>query len=142
MIIPFIRINKSGIGLVGVLMLLLAVHGSSLAATGDITTVAGSGVTGIDSDGGFSGDGGSASLAEMYNPKSVAIDTAGNIYIVSNHRIRKVDAGTGIITTVAGNPTLDTDGVTWLGEFSGDGGPAVSPGTAWRASTATPRPIT
>jgi len=125
MIAPILRVKNPIIGLTSALMLLLFMQVPAFAATGDITTVAGSGVTGGDSSGAFSGDGDLATLAEMYNPSSVTVDTAGNLYIVSNHRIRKVDAGTGVITTVAGNPTLHTDGVTWLGGFSGDSGPAV-----------------
>ncbi len=83
------------------------------AATGIINTVAG------DGTGGFSGDGGLATSAELSAPWGVAVDTAGNIYIsdVSNQRIRKVTASTGIINTVAG------DGIAG---YSGDGGAATS----------------
>ena len=58
------------------------------AATGVISTVAGSGTYG------FGGDGGSATAALLYNPSGVAVDTSGNLYIAdfSNHRIRKVIA--------------------------------------------------
>jgi sugar lactone lactonase YvrE len=79
---------------------------------GTITTVAGTGV------GGFSGDGGPATAARLFNPIDVAVDGAGNLFIAdrSNHRIRKVDTS-GIITTVAG---------TGVGGFSGDGGPATA----------------
>jgi secreted PhoX family phosphatase len=81
--------------------------------TGIITTVAGNGVAG------FSGDGGPATSASLQNPAGVAVDGFGNLFIAcfGNHRIRKVDGVTGIITTVAGNG---------LREFSGDGGPATS----------------
>src|SRR5438552_2477226 len=83
------------------------------AATGIITTVAGNGVFG------FAGDGGAATNASLSVPVGVAVDASGNLYIAdhSNNRIRKVTAGTGIITTVAGNgnPT-----------FAGDGGAATS----------------
>ena len=83
------------------------------ATTGVITTVAGIGTPG----GG--GDNGVATSAELNLPNGVAIDTLGNIYIAdtANHRIRRVDAVTRVITTVAGNGTLG-DG--------GDGGPATS----------------
>jgi hypothetical protein len=86
-------------------------------ATGVITTVAGSGSTG-PGNGGFSGDGGLATTAELYFPTGVAIDGEGNIYIAdnNNHRIRMVIAATGIITTVVG------DGVS---AFGGDNGPAI-----------------
>src|SRR5204862_8328112 len=68
---------------------------------------------------GFSGDGGPATAAALYNPTGVALDGAGNLFIADggNQRIRRVDAGTGTITTVAGN---GTSGV------SGDGGPATA----------------
>jgi sugar lactone lactonase YvrE len=86
-------------------------------STGIITTVAGNG-QGVYPNA-FSGDGGPATSAELSNPNGVAVDSAGNLYIVDsgNNRIRKVTASTGIITTVAGNGTLGT---------SGDGGPATS----------------
>ena len=63
----------------------------------------------------FSGDGGPATSASFYAPNSVAVDSAGNLYIGDAYRVRKVSDG--IITTVAGNGTSG---------FSGDGGPAVS----------------
>ncbi|HXN22335.1 MAG TPA: hypothetical protein VOA41_06285 [Candidatus Dormibacteraeota bacterium] len=83
------------------------------AATGVITTVAGNGTPG------FSGDGGAATAASFYEPSGVAVDASGNLYIadIYNSRIRRVDAATGIITTVAGNGFFF---------FSGDGGPATS----------------
>jgi cysteine-rich repeat protein len=83
------------------------------AATGVITTVAGTGV------GGFSGDGGPATTAQVNQPYAVAIDGRGNLFIADrgNHRIRRVDGATGEITTVAG---------TGESGFSGDGGPATS----------------
>jgi sugar lactone lactonase YvrE len=82
-------------------------------ATKVITTVAGTGV------GGFSGDGGPATSAKIYTPFGVAFDAAGNLYIADddNYRIRRVDAATGIITTVAGNG---------VNAFSGDGAPATA----------------
>jgi trimeric autotransporter adhesin len=82
-------------------------------ATKVITTVAGTGV------GGFSGDGGPATSAKILTPFGVAFDAAGNLYIADddNYRIRRVDAATGIITTVAGNGEY---------AFSGDGGPATA----------------
>ncbi|MGZ4088229.1 MAG: NHL domain-containing protein, partial [Bacteroidia bacterium] len=82
-------------------------------STGFISTVAGNGT------GGFSGDGGPATLAQLYSPTGVAVDKAGNIYISddNNYRIRKVTKATGIISTIAG---------TGSGGMGGDGGPAVS----------------
>ena len=74
--------------------------------TGIITTVAGTGT------GGYNGDGILAVNAQLYNPDAVAIDTAGNIYIgdYSNNRIRKVDASTGLISTIAGTGTYGFNG--------------------------------
>lgn len=67
--------------------------------TGIITTVAGNGTEG------YSGDGGPATLAQLYRPRGVYVDVAGNIYIADtfNFAMRMVDAATGIITTVMGN---------------------------------------
>ena len=79
---------------------------------GTISTVAGNGTFGA------AGDGGPATSANLNRPYSVAVDTAGNLYIADfgNQRIRKVTPG-GIISTVAGNGGTG---------FSGDGGPAIS----------------
>ena len=79
------------------------------AATGVITTVAGTGKLG------YSGDGGPATEATMHEPYSLAIDSDGSIYIVDrlNAVVRRVDPD-GIITTVAGTGELG---------HSGDGGP-------------------
>jgi sugar lactone lactonase YvrE len=81
--------------------------------SGIITTVAGNGTQG------FSGDGGQATSAQLYNPYALAFDKLGNMYIAdyANHRIRKVNTS-GIITTVAGSGTQ--------GGFSGDGGLAIN----------------
>ena len=81
---------------------------------GIITTVAGTPGTP-----GYSGDGSSATAAQLSYPYSVALDAAGNLYIAdsNNSVIRKMDHSTGIITTVAG------DGTTGYG---GDGGPATT----------------
>jgi len=70
---------------------------------GIITTVAGSGPTGVDM-GSFSGDGGPAVKATLQEPYGVAVDRAGDIYVSDrdNNRIRKIDPK-GIITTIAGN---------------------------------------
>ena len=67
-------------------------------AAGMITTVAGSGGRGS------TGDAGPAIAAQLNQPRGVAVDGAGNLYIAdrSNHRIRKVDASTRDISTVAG----------------------------------------
>lgn len=81
------------------------------ALSGVITTVAGVGSYG------FSGDGGSATAAKIAYSWHIAVDDNGNMYTVESERIRKIDALTGIITTVAGNGTNG---------YSGDGGPALS----------------
>jgi trimeric autotransporter adhesin len=81
------------------------------AATGNITTIAGGG-----SD---YGEGGAATAAELDDPRGVAVDGAGNVYVADyyHHRIRKVTAASGLITTVAGNGDSD---------FGGDGGAATA----------------
>jgi len=70
--------------------------------SGNISTVAGTGRAGVD------GDGGLAVNARLNLPGDVAFDAADNMYIVdsSNRRIRKVDAVTGIITSIAGTGNL------------------------------------
>lgn len=69
------------------------------AKTGVISTIAGTGAKG------FGGDGGLATKAQFNTPHSIALDAADNIYIadIANHRIRKVDPETGVVTTIAGN---------------------------------------
>ena len=83
------------------------------ASTGIITTVAGNRTYG------YSGDGGAATNAELADPTSVAVDSAGNIYIADNenNRVRKVTASTGVITTVTGNGIVG---------YMGDQGPATA----------------
>ena len=80
--------------------------------TGRITTVAGG------NPAGFSGDGGPATSARLYHPRSIAI-SGRNLYIADsrNNRIRRVDLDTRIINTVAG---------TGVAGFSGDGGAATA----------------
>ncbi|HWR98740.1 MAG TPA: CARDB domain-containing protein, partial [Candidatus Methanoperedens sp.] len=81
-------------------------------AQGIIATVAG-----IPGNQGFSGDGGPATQAKLYQPFGAAVNGAGRLFISDrgNKRIRAVDEA-GIINTVVGNGTL---------QYSGDGGPAV-----------------
>jgi DNA-binding beta-propeller fold protein YncE len=78
-----------------------------------ITTVAGTG------ERGFAGDGGPAVRAQLNGPFDVGFDPAGNLYFSDtfNHRIRRIDRRSGIISTVAGNG---------MAGYSGDGGPAVA----------------
>lgn len=82
------------------------------AATGVITTVAGNGGQG------FGGDGGPATEATFSFPSGVAVDGDGNLYIAdaNNHRVRRVDAATGVVTTIAGTGEPGP---------SGNGGPAA-----------------
>ena len=86
-------------------------------ATGIITTVAGNGTAG------YSGDGKVATSAQIYSgndaPNGIAFDQAGNLFIAdtANNRVRRVDAVTHVITTVAG---------IGVAGFSGDGGPATA----------------
>jgi sugar lactone lactonase YvrE len=61
-----------------------------------------------------SGDGGPATLAGLDSVYDIAVDRIGNLYIVTNGRVRRVDAATGIIETVAGGGASG---------YTGDGGP-------------------
>ncbi|MCC6131478.1 MAG: hypothetical protein IT186_16290, partial [Acidobacteria bacterium] len=81
--------------------------------TGIITTVAGKMGTM-----GFAGDGGPATAALFSSPSGIAVDRSGNVFVAdsTNYRVRKIDAETGVIRTVAGNGTRGT---------TGDGGPAT-----------------
>ncbi|HZQ77438.1 MAG TPA: hypothetical protein VFE55_08920 [Acidimicrobiia bacterium] len=89
---------------------------------GTIRTVAGT--TRNYSQQGFSGDGGPAKDAQVYNPRAVAFSRTGDVFIADalNHRIRRIDPN-GIITTIAGNPQTSSSGAP-IGAFGGDGGPA------------------
>jgi trimeric autotransporter adhesin len=78
---------------------------TGIASGQSITTVAGNGTQGN------TGDGGLAVNAELTFPEGTAVDGAGNSYIISEDVIRRVDASTGIITTVAGGGTSLGDGV-------------------------------
>jgi streptogramin lyase len=78
---------------------------------GKITVVAGNGTKG------YAGDGGPALSASLNQPYEILFDKGGNMFFVEmqNHVVRRVDARTKVITTVAG---------TGKAGFSGDGGPA------------------
>ena len=80
-----------------------------------ITTIVGNGTYG------YSGDGGQATNAQLWDPAGIIVDTLGNIFIAeqSNNRIRKIDF-TGIISTIAGSGTSPNN----YG-YSGDGGAAT-----------------
>lgn len=94
-------------------------QGSSIRVIRDgiITTVAGTG------ERGYAGDGGDARVAVFAAPKEMAVDAAGNIFVVDteNHAIRLIDAKTWIVTTIAGSGTAHP---------GGDGGPATEAGLA------------
>jgi GT2 family glycosyltransferase/sugar lactone lactonase YvrE len=83
----------------------------------------------IDADGVLIGDGGPAQAAHLSHPGDLAVAPNGDIYIADtgHNRVRRIDASTGIITTVAGD-----------GSFGGhgDGGPATSAGLAGPAGLA------
>jgi uncharacterized protein (TIGR03437 family) len=79
---------------------------------GNIMTIAGNGLPGVG------GDDGPATAALVGNPTGLAVDSAGNLYIASGSAtVRKVYAGTGYITTIAGNGTRG---------YTGDGGLATN----------------
>jgi hypothetical protein len=77
-----------------------------------ITTLAGNGTAA------FGGDGLPGNFAQLHQPKGLAVDSAGNVFIADtlNNRVRRVDHATQVITTVAGSGTQG---------FCGDGGPAT-----------------
>jgi sugar lactone lactonase YvrE len=83
------------------------------AQTGNISTVAGNGSPG------YAGDGGLATQAMISAPAGLVLDGAGTIYFVDsgNHAVRRVDAFSGIITTIAG---------TGVQGYTGDAGPATA----------------
>jgi sugar lactone lactonase YvrE len=78
-------------------------------------------VAGTYQHGGYSGDYGPATKAQLFDPIGVAVDHEGNLFIAdaANNVIRKVDVN-GTIYTVAGNKSIT--------KYSGDGGPAVEAG--------------
>ena len=80
-------------------------------AAGMVTTYAGTG------NWGYSGDGGSASRAQLHSPAGMAVDNDGNLYVAERdgHRVRRIDTS-GTITTYAGTGEYG---------FGGDGGPAI-----------------
>src|SRR5690349_18035855 len=76
-----------------------------------ISTIAGTGTAG------YSGDGAKATAAQLNQPFHCDLDRAGNLYVADafNHCIRRIDAKSGVITTVAGSGRKG---------YSGDEGPA------------------
>jgi hypothetical protein len=81
---------------------------------GIITTIAGTGAAGD------AGDGGDAKMAIFRGPKAIRVDELGNLYIVDteNHSVRRIDAKTNVVRTVAGGRK----------GAGGDGGPAIEAG--------------
>ncbi len=82
-----------------------------LEAAYSIDTIGGTGYEG------YGGDGGPATEAVFFTPSSLAVDKAGNVYVVdrNNNRVRRIDVS-GTVSTVAGTGRQGT---------SGDGGPAT-----------------
>jgi len=123
------------------------------ATTGLITTVAGTGTPG------YNGDGIPAATAKLDHPWGVVLDAAGNLFIgdTFNHRVRKVDAVTQVVTTVAGTgawglgaegveptesllayPTgvaVDATGSLWISDYGYDRIRKVSYGTSRQAQS-------
>lgn len=102
------------------------------AKTGAISTVAGTGQSG------FGGDGGPATKARFSSPHSIALDADDNLYIadIGNHRLRRVDAKTGVIETIAGNgdKKLPIDGQQARGKpLLGPRALFIERGTLWIA---------
>src|SRR4051812_15277331 len=78
-----------------------------------IITIAGDGMAS------YGGDGGPASGAKLNQPEMLCLDKLGNLYIADagNNRVRKIEVGSNVISTIAG---------TGAGSYSGDGGPATN----------------
>ncbi len=95
----------------------------SIESDGRVRVVAGS-----PGEYGFSGDGAPARDALLCQPHDVAFDRQGNVFIAdtNNNRIRRIDASTGVITTVAGSGASNGFEGYGRGSFCGDGGPALS----------------
>ena len=104
------------------------------AQTGVITTLAGTGQAR------FSGDGGPAHQAALNEPAALALDGQGRLFIAdqTNHRVRVVDLGTGLISTVAGtgSATYDGDGIpATAASLAGPSGLVVRDGVLYIADT-------
>lgn len=82
-------------------------------ASGEMSTIVGTGIAG------FGGDGGAASTAQLSRGGAMTFSSDSVLYFAdeANHRIRKIDLKTNIITTIAGNG---------IQGFSGDGGQATA----------------
>ena len=84
-----------------------------ITPAGIISTIAGT------ASSGYNGDSIIATTAKLNDPTDVTTDSDGNIYIADklNNRVRRIDAVTNIITTIAGNGTAG---------YGGDNGPATA----------------
>lgn len=73
---------------------------AAILSTWKISTLAGNG------EPGFEGDGGPSRSARLNEPKGVAVDDHGNVYVADseNHAIRKIARVSGLISTIAGVP--------------------------------------
>jgi sugar lactone lactonase YvrE len=106
-------------------VLVMAWHNHKLReldpATGRVRILAGGGA-------GYSGDGATMATALFRQPKALELDDAGNMYILdqANFRVRRIDAATGAMATVAGNGMFGADG---------DGGPATSATLSFEAGS-------
>lgn len=105
----------------------LALYGTTLyftdAANGKVRKVENEIINTAGGSGwsGYEGDGGPATAAKLWAPQGVAVDADGNVYFsdTQNNVVRRIDKGTGTITTVAGTGPEDAG-------YSGDGGPATA----------------
>ena len=91
-----------------------------IASNGYISIVAGTGPS-LGGEKGYNGDDILATTAKLNNPRKVAFDSLGNMYIseTESERIRKVTASTGMITTVAGTGNIGRE------PYDGEGGNAL-----------------
>ena len=120
MIIPMVRKALSPAGLLrfsmpviaSIIAALTILVGAPAAGAQTVSTVAGNGVLG------YNGDGMAATASALNQPRGVAFDASGSMYIadLSNHRIRRITSA-GTISTFAG---------TGVAGYSGDGGPATA----------------
>ena len=76
--------------------------------TGIISSYAGTGIAG------YTGDGGPSTAATLNAPQRLQVDSLGNVYVADtgNNAVRRIDGGTGLISTVAGNGLRGFNGTT------------------------------